>query len=114
MLIVLKSCQVPSSSDIDNFGVTKNIMLDLLIQQAFGSEDEDEKFFDHHGKNAARIESEHNFEESLKVFVVFDTIKNLVAVERDGRVDQFSNFGFINGELFAFGQFTDHLGQVLG
>ena len=89
-------------------------MFNLLIHQTLGSEDENEQFFDHHGKNAATIESEHKFEESLKVFVVFDTIKNFVAVKHDGRVDKLSQFGFINGELFAFGQFADHLGESFG
>ncbi len=89
-------------------------MFNLLIHQTLGSEDENEQFFDHHGKNAATIESKHKFEESLEVFVVFDTIKNFVAVKHDGRVDQFSQFGFINGELFALGQFADHLGESFG
>lgn len=48
------------------------------------------------------FKTEHQFEEYFKVFVVFDTIKNLVTVEQDGTVDELDDFGLVNCKRFSF------------
>ena len=78
--IIWESGQIPSSSYVDDIGFTKYVMLDFFIKYTLVSEDEDEEFFNHHGKDAAVFEAEHEFEEDFEVFEVFDTIKYLVTV----------------------------------
>ncbi len=88
-------------------------MLDFFINEPLGSENVDEQLFNHHAENITVLKPEHEFHQDLKVFEVFDTIKNLVTVQHYGAVNQLYQFGFINGKGLAFGKLCDHLGKHL-
>ena len=68
LFIIWEIGQIPSSSDIDDFGFTKYVMFEFFIKHTLVSEDENEEFLDHHGKNAAVFEAEHEFEEDFEIF----------------------------------------------
>jgi hypothetical protein len=61
LLVVLKCIQVPSRCDIDDFGLTKNVMLDFFINEPLGSENVDEQLFNHHAENITVLKPEHEF-----------------------------------------------------
>ena len=101
-LFVGKHVEKTGGRDLDDVQLAEQMFLVLSIDLPFADEDVQEGFFDEHVKDVALLEPEHQIDEGLEKFNMFDRGQDFEARNRDHVAQYFQNSVVVESHSIGF------------